>query len=109
VVKTIIISLKEKESIEEADKEAKSIKSQLLEKGFESRYLKGTNVIIMSIKGDKFAISNAVRMLKTFDVWFQILPDSDEVAEALAQGLIGGTTADYQPFKQPPSGKNLYK
>ena len=29
--------------------------------------------------------------------------------EALAQGLIGGTTADYQPVKQPPSGKNLYK
>lgn len=29
--------------------------------------------------------------------------------QAVAEGLIGGNMSDYQPNKQPPSGKNLYK
>ena len=51
---------------------------------------------------------------KDFDYLFNsdYVPEAMKVEasqQAVAEGLIGGNMSDYQPSKQPPSGKNLYK
>jgi hypothetical protein len=51
---------------------------------------------------------------KDFDYLFnsKFIPEAIKIEQrqkAVAEGLIGGNMSDYQPDKQPPSGKNLYK